>query len=66
MQLALNAPRYHVASKAYQKHLESRGITGGAARVRLARRLSDIIFAMLRDGRKYDLEYYMAHRTTAA
>ena len=66
MQLALNAPRYHVASKAYQKHLESRGITGGAARVRLVRRLSDIIFAMLRDGRKYDLEYYMAHRKTAA
>ncbi len=66
MQLALNAPRYHVASKAYQKHLESCGITGGAARVRLARRLSDIIFAMLRDSREYNLEYYMTHKRSAA
>ena len=66
MQLALNALRYHAVSKAYQKHLESHGITGGAARVRLARRLSDIIFAMLRDGREYDLEYYTAHGKTAA
>ncbi len=66
MQLALNAPRYHVASKAYQKHLVSCGIIGGAARVRLARRLSDIIFAMLRDNRKYDLEYYMTHKKSAA
>ncbi len=66
MQLALNAPRYHIASKAYQKHLESCGITGGAARVRLARRLSNIIFAMLRDRREYNLEYYMNHKKSAA
>jgi len=66
MQLALNAPRYNVVSKAYQKHLASCGITGGAARVRLARRLSNVIFAMLRDGREYDLEYYMTHKKTAA
>jgi len=66
MQLALNAPRYHVASKIYRKHLESCGITGGAARVRLARRLSDIVFAMLRDGRKYDLEYHMTHKKSVA
>lgn len=66
MQLALNAPRYHVASKIYQKHLQSYGITGGAARIRLARRLSDIVFAMLRDGREYNLEYHMTHRKSVA
>jgi len=66
MQLALNAPRYHPASRLYQDHLASAGITGGAARVRLARRLSDIIFAMMRDSREYKLEYHMAHRRSAA
>lgn len=66
MQLALNAPRHQVASKIYLKHLESRGITQGAARIRLARRLSDIVYAMLRDGRDYDLEYHVRHKTSAA
>lgn len=66
MQLALNAPRYHMPSKAYQNRLKLCGITGGAARIRLARRLSDIIFAMLRDGREYNLEYYMTHKKPAA
>ena len=66
MQLALNAPRYQVASRAYEKHLEARGITGGAARIRLARRLSNIVFAMLRDNQPYDLELYMNKKKPAA
>ncbi len=66
MQLALNADKYMVASKAYLLHLKAHGLTGAAARIRLARRLSDIVFAMLRDHRPYDLEYYMTHKKTAA
>lgn len=63
MQLALNAPRYHEVSRAYLKHLQARGITGGAARLRLARRLSDVVYAMLRDNRPYDVEYFLKKRT---
>ena len=48
MQLTLNAPKHHIASKMYVKHLESVRITRGAARVRPDRRLSDVVFAMLR------------------
>lgn len=66
MQLALNAMKYQPASKAYQQHLATRGLTGQAARIRLARRLSDVVFAMLRDRRPYDLEYYMAQKERAA
>lgn len=66
MQLALNAPKYLIASQAYLLHLRSRGIVGGAARIRLARRLSDVIYAMLRDNRPYDLEYHMTHKKNAA
>ena len=66
MQLVLNAARYRVASKIYEKHLESRGVTGGAARIRLARQLSDVVFAMLGDGREYERQYHMSHEKSAA
>ena len=66
MQLALLAPRHQPASAAYVQHLAARGITGGAARVRLARRLTSIVFAMLRDRRSYDLEFYMSRKSAAA
>lgn len=66
LQLALLAPRLQPASAAYLQQLETRGITAGAARVRLARRLSDIVFAMLRDRRGYDLDLYMAKKNAAA
>lgn len=63
LQLALQAPRYHPESKAYMDQLKLRGITGGAARLRLARRLSDIVFAMARNNKKYDLEYFRQRRS---
>jgi len=66
LQLALNALKHQPASKAYHQSLAVRGITGQAARVRLARRLSDIVFAMLRDHRSYDLEYYMTRKQQVA
>jgi transposase len=66
MQLALIAPQHQPASAAYMQHLAARGITGGAARVRLARRLTSIVFAMLRDRRPYDLELYMSRKSAAA
>ena len=66
LQLALLAPRLQPASAAYMQQLAARGLTGGAARVRLARRLSNIVFAMLRDGRPYDMDLYMARKNTAA
>jgi transposase len=66
MQLALLAARHQPASEAYLQHLAAHGITGGAARVRLARRLSSIVFAMLRDRRPYDLELYMSRKNAAA
>lgn len=66
MQLALNAVKHQPASKAYQQQLLARGIAGQAARIRLARRRSDIVFAMLRDHRAYDLEYYMTQKQKVA
>ena len=66
MQLALNAVKHQPISKAYQQSLLARGITGQAARIRLARRLSDIVFALLRDRRPYDLEFYMIQKQKAA
>ncbi|MBI4717778.1 MAG: hypothetical protein HY763_08250, partial [Planctomycetes bacterium] len=53
-------------SAAYLQRLAARGITGGAARVRLARRLTGIVFAMLRDRRPYDFERYLSQKTAAA
>jgi transposase len=66
MQLALNAPRYHPTSQNYLDKLQKKGITGGAARIRLARRLSDVIYAMLRDKREYSLEYHILTKRPAA
>jgi transposase len=42
--------------------LAARGVTGGPALLRLARRLSDIIYALLKHGRPYDLNYFLEHR----
>jgi transposase len=66
MQLALNASKYHQASADYLEHLRARGITGGAARIRLARRLSDVIYAMLKENRPYDLNYHLEKKKRAA
>ena len=66
MQLTLNAIKHQPASKAYQERIAQRGITGQAARVRLARRLSDVVYAMLRDRRAYDPECYMTRKQDAA
>ena len=66
LQLALNAIKHQPVSRLYLKHLATRGLTGQRARLRLARRLSDIVFAMLRDHRPYDLEYYITRKTKAA
>lgn len=66
LQLAMMAPRYHAASAAYEKHLASRGHTGGAARLRMARRLSNIVFAMLRDQKGYDVEIFRAKQKSVA
>lgn len=66
MQLALNAPKYHQASTDYLAHLASRGIQGGAARLRLARRLSGIVYAMLKQNRPYDLDYHLEKKKSAA
>jgi transposase len=66
MQLALLAPRHQPASAAYMQRLAARGVTGGAARVRLARRLTSVVFAMLRDRRPYDLEYHLLRKNAAA
>ncbi len=66
LQLALNAPRYHALSAAYLERLQARGITGGAARLRLSRRLSDVIYAMLRDQRPYDLGVHLEKKQQAA
>ena len=66
MQLALTADRYHEESAKYLEHLRAKGITGGAARLRLARRLSDIIYAMLKANRAYDLDHHLKSRRSAA
>jgi transposase len=66
MQLALNSPRYHPISQNYLRKLQERGITGGAARIRLARRLSDVIYAMLRHQRQYSLEHHLLTKQPAA
>jgi transposase len=62
LQLALNAPKYHPESQQYVDQLKRSGIKDGAARLRLARRLSDLIYAMLKNNRKYDVEYHREHR----
>jgi transposase len=66
LQLALNAPRYHAESRDYLARLAARGIVRGAARLRLARRLSDIVYALLRDGKEYDHTAHAKKRPKAA
>lgn len=66
LQLALNAPRYHPESAEYLNRLQQKGITQGAARIRLARRLSDIIYAMLKNRRDYSREYHLLHKRKPA
>ena len=54
-QLAINAARHEPLSKAYYEHLvEEKGMERNHAVKRLMRRLSDIIFAMMRDKTPYD------------
>ena len=64
-QYALLAARYLPESAAYLERLAARNVTGGAALLRLARRLSDIIYAVLKHDRPYDLEYFHEHRRHA-
>lgn len=66
MQLAMNATKYHEESKRYLQRLAANGLTGGAARLRLARRLSDVIYAMLKQNRRYDLSYHLRKKVPAA
>ena len=53
-QLSLSSLRLSPISKWYYKGLIKRGLNKQEALKRLSRRLSDIIFAMLRDNSKYD------------
>lgn len=54
-QLAINAARYEPLSKDYYEHLvKEKGMEPKHAIKRLMRRLSDIIFAMMRDKTPYD------------
>jgi hypothetical protein len=62
-QLALNAARLEPLSKQYYQDLLEKGADRSEARKRLMRRLSDIIFAMMRDKMPYDP---FIHRTKQA
>lgn len=53
-QLAMQAPRHEPLSSEYYERLLSRGMDPQQARKRLMRRLSDIVFAMMRDRTAYD------------
>ncbi len=53
-QLALNARRCEPLSEAYYQQCLDRGLDPSEAQKRLMRRLSDIIFAMMRDKTPYD------------
>jgi transposase len=54
-QLAVNAARHEPLSKEYYEHLvEAKGMESNHALKRLMRRLSDIVFAMMRDKTPYD------------
>ena len=66
LQLALNALKHQPASKTQHERFADRGIIGQAARVRRVRRSSDIVYAILRDHRAYDLAYYMKRKQQAA
>jgi transposase len=66
LQLALQAPRYHSLSASYLDHLTRQGHGPGAARLRLARRLSDIVYAMLRDNKAYDPEIVLRKKHMVA
>jgi transposase len=52
--LARNARRYEPLSAEYYQACLDRGLDPGEARKRLMRRLSDIVFAMMRDKTPYD------------
>ena len=53
-QLAFNARRYEPLSRAYYQDCLDRGLDRREAHKRLMRRLSDVIFAMMRDKTPYD------------
>jgi hypothetical protein len=53
-QLAVTASRHEPLSKEYYERLIGRGMESNHALKRLMRRLSDIIFAMMRDKTPYD------------
>jgi transposase len=53
-QLAVNAARHEPLSKEYYERLTGRGMESNHALKRLMRRLSDIVFAMMRDKTPYD------------
>jgi transposase len=57
-QLALTAYRQDPLSAEYYQTCLNRGLAPREAHKRLMRRLSDVIFAMMRDGAPYDLEIH--------
>ncbi|MGD2105921.1 MAG: IS110 family transposase [Anaerolineae bacterium] len=58
-QLAVTAARHEPLSKAYYERLvEEKGMESNHALKRLMRRLSDIVFAMMRDKTPYDLDIH--------
>lgn len=59
-QVALSAAQYNPISQRYYKRLITRGFSKREALKRLARRISDIIYAMMRDGTEYDPQKAMA------
>ena len=62
-QLAINSVLHEPLSKAYYEHLvEERGMESNHATKRLMRRLSDIIFAMMRDMTPYDPDMHRRRR----
>ncbi len=66
LQLALTAMQHEPVSRAYCQQLQARGVRGGAARLRLARRLSDVVYAMLKNNRPYSVEYFMERKRKTA
>lgn len=57
-QLALTARQYQPLSRQYYQNCLNRGLDKAAAQTCLMRRLSDVIFAMMRDKSAYDLEVH--------
>jgi hypothetical protein len=56
--VALNARRCEPLSAQYFQSCLDRGLTPGQAHKRLMRRLSDVLFAMMRDKSAYDPEIH--------